>query len=261
MAKGKNTIEAAIDDEQLRGALAQVEALQARIAALRPLDPRQSASLRQYFRIGLTYASNALEGNSLTLVETKIVIEDGLTVAGKPLRDHLEAQGHAEAFDRMLALAHNRAISEDDVRELHRLFYQRLDPEQAGRYRTVQIYLSGSEYRPPAPAQVPELMRRFGAAIPERRGALAPVWFAAWLHYELVTIHPFVDGNGRTARLLMNLALLQDGYPLAIIPPLRRAEYIQALAAAQTGQGWERYLRLMIDVAASSAHEYWRLLQ
>jgi len=104
-------------------------------------------------------------------------------------------------------------------------------------------------------------MRKFAAAIPKERQQQHPVLFAAWLHFELGNIHPFVDGNGRAARLLLNLALLQAGYPLAVIPPVRRAEYIQSLEAASLGRGTEPYLNLMLDVVHSSTHDYRRLLK
>jgi len=256
----KKSVRIAAGEMTMETALAKIDELKAKIDVLRPLDAQQLASLHEYFKIGLTYSSNALEGNSLTLIETKIVIEDGLTIGGKPLRDHLEAQGHSEAFDHLFTLSNSREITESDIRELHRLFYRRIEPNQAGEYRTIQIYLAGSDLKPPRPIEVPELMNRFAEQIPEQRHKTHPVLFAAWLHYELVTIHPFIDGNGRTARLLLNLALLQDGYPHAIIPPIRRAEYLQALESAQTGKGIERYQSLIVDIAASTAHEYWRLL-
>lgn len=241
--------------------LRELDELKARLDSLRPLDVHQAANLHEYFRVGLTYASNALEGNSLSLLETKVVIEDGLTVAGKPLRDHLEAQGHAEAYDELMRLAQGeRRITEQSILTLHKLFYRRIDPPQAGQYRKVQVYFSGSEFRPPAAERVSSLMRSFCRKMASQRKKLHPVLFAAWLHLELVTIHPFIDGNGRTARLLMNLALVQDGYPVLIIPPILRADYLQSLEAAQMKQGTERYERLIIEAALTSVHDYWRLV-
>jgi len=211
----------------------QIDGLKATLDSARPLGASELSQLREYYKIGLTYTSNALEGNSLTEIETKVVIEDGLTVGGKPLRDHLEAAGHAEAYDQMVLLAQGRTIVEKDVLTLHRLFYRHLDAEEAGVYRAQQVWISGSEFVPPAPDKVPALMRRLFRKLPKARREMRSVSFAAWLHLELVTIHPFVDGNGRIARLVMNLALLQDGYPITIIPPLRRVDYLLALQREQ----------------------------
>ncbi|MEP7338801.1 MAG: Fic family protein [Acidobacteriota bacterium] len=221
-------------DNEIRSALfRQIDERKAALDAAHPLDPFEVKQLQQYFKVGLTYSSNALEGNTLDLIETKIVIEDGLTIGGKPVRDHLEALGHADAYDHLLVLAKGKLIREEDVRELHRLFYFRIDQAQAGVYRGQQVYLSGSEFVPPRASEVPNLMRKLFDKIERERTAQHPVAFAAWLHFELVTIHPFIDGNGRTARLAMNLALLQSGYPILIIPPIRRGDYIRTLHASK----------------------------
>ncbi|MEK7831014.1 MAG: Fic family protein [Acidobacteriota bacterium] len=207
----------------------RIDSLHAQANAQRPLTGIALERLREYYRVGLTWSSNALEGNSLTLIETKVIVEDGLTVGGKPVREVLEATGHAAAFDRMLAMAQGREITEDNIRELHRLFYFAIDSDQAGQYRQQQVFISGSEHKPPSPLQVPKKMAALFRQLPKMRRKLHSVSFAAWLHLRLVSIHPFIDGNGRTARLAMNLALIQDGYPVTIIPPIRRMEYIRAL--------------------------------
>ncbi len=211
----------------------RIDSLHAQATAQRPLTGVALERLHEYYRVGLTWSSNALEGNSLTLIETKVIVEDGLTVGGKPMRDVLEATGHAAAFDRMMQLIQGKEITEDNIRELHRLFYFAIDSEQAGQYRRQRVFISGSEHKPPSPLQVPKKMATLFRQIPKQRKTLHSVSFAAWLHLQLVSIHPFVDGNGRTARLAMNLALTQDGYPVTIIPPIRRAEYIRALEREQ----------------------------
>jgi Fic family protein len=220
----------------LQQLLNRIDSVKTKLDSARPLSASELSQLREYYKIGLTYTSNALEGNSLTEIETKVVIEDGLTVGGKPLRDHLEAAGHAEAYDRMIQMAQGKAITEEDILTLHRLFYRRLDAEQAGAYRNQQAWISGSEFVPPAPGKVPTLMRKQFKKLQKVRRETHGVSFAAWLHLELVTIHPFVDGNGRVARLAMNLALLQDGYSVTVIPPLRRLDYLSALQREQTGR-------------------------
>ncbi|MDX2032864.1 MAG: Fic family protein [Blastocatellia bacterium] len=242
----------------------RIDRLKAELDGLRPLPAEESRQLRDYFRVGLTYSSNAIEGNSLDLVETRIVIEEGITIGGKPVRDHLEAIGHAAAYDHLLALAEKPAIREQDARELHRLFYARIDPAEAGRYRRSQVYLAGSEYLPPAADRVPGKMRTLFRGLAKRRRERHPVSFAAWLHYELVSIHPFIDGNGRTARLAMNLALLQAGYPVVSIPPVRRGDYLRALQREQLGrleQFEDSFEALIADLTQSSLHEYLRLIR
>ena len=207
----------------------RIDSLRAQADAHRPMSGVALQRLREYYRVGLTWSSNALEGNSLTLIETKVIVEDGLTVAGKPMREVLEATGHAAAFDRMMQLVQGKEIAEDTIRELHRLFYFAIDSERAGQYRQEQVFISGSEHKPPSPLQVPKKMTALFRQAPKQRKKLHAVSFAAWLHLQLVSIHPFIDGNGRTARLAMNMALIQEGYPVTIIPPIRRAEYIRAL--------------------------------
>ena len=254
-----------VADAEMRAALfRQIGERKAALDAARPLDPFEVKQLQQYFKIGLTYSSNALEGNTLDLIETKIVIEDGLTIGGKPVRDHLEALGHADAYDHLLALAQRENLREEDIRELHRLFYFRIDQAQAGVYRQQQVFLSGSEFVPPAASEVPKRMRKLFDKIERERTARHPVAFAAWLHFEFVTIHPFIDGNGRTARLAMNLALLQSGYPIVIIPPIRRADYIRALQREQTKhvvKFEDSFEALIADLTLSSLSEYLRLIQ
>ena len=212
--------------------LSKADEAQAKINALRPFSNEMNHQIKEYFRIGLTYSSNALEGNSLTISETKVVIEDGLTIAGKPLRDHYEATGHSDAFDHMYALATEKTIAEEDIKKLHALFYHRIKEEDAGIYRKVQAIITGSQYPLPTPEALPGMMRKFIKDLPRLKKDNHPVEYAAKLYKEFVFIHPFVDGNGRVARLLMNAALMQAGYIIAIIPPLKRAEYISALEKA-----------------------------
>ncbi len=238
--------------------LADIDVLQEKIKANRPLDEEEMRQLKEYYRIGLTWSSNALEGNSLTESETKVVLEDGITVGGKPLKDHFEAIGHSEAFDLLYRLARNGEISEQDVLELHRLFYYRIDPEQAGRYRNRNVIITGTDYLPPPPAEIPECMAAFFADVPALRQQ-HPVVYAAQLHLKLVTIHPFVDGNGRTARLLMNLVLLQSGYPITIIPPVLRGDYITALRESNQGRD-ELFVNFISCCVWESQREYLRLL-
>jgi len=238
--------------------LTDSDKLQEKIRAHRPLDTYEVKQLKEYYRIGLTYSSNAIEGNSLTESETKVVLEDGITIGGKPLKDHFEAIGHSEAFDLLYKLADSQEISEADILGLHRLFYYRIDTESAGKYRERNVIITGTDFTPPPPAAVPLAMQEFLNSLPSL-WQLHPVEYAAMLHLNLVTIHPFLDGNGRTARLLMNLALLQAGYPITIIPPIIRGDYISALRDSNKGDN-KPFINFISCCVWESQKEYLRLL-
>jgi len=242
--------------------LKRIDELKARIDRFRPLDKFLLKQIREYFRIGLTYSSNALEGNSLTETETKVVLEDGITIGGKPVKDHYEAIGHGEAYDLLYRIARKKEITEKHIKDLHRVFFFRIDPKNAGKYRKQRVLITGSEFLPPPPDKIPGLMGSLAQEIPRVRKKFHPVHFAAFLHRELVTIHPFLDGNGRTARLLMNLSLLQDGYPIAVIPPVLRAQYLDALRKSQSTPRDDRpFFDFIASVCYESAKEYLRLLE
>ena len=204
------------------------------LSAYRPLPPETLKSLREYYRVGLTYTSNALEGNSLTESETKVVIEDGLTIEGKPLRDHYEAVGHAKAYDYVYQITEKEGLTEENILNLHRLFYQQIDADKAGQYRNVKVYISGSRYAVAAVSKIPGEIQKLVKWYNDNEKKLHPIELAATLHQRFVFIHPFVDGNGRVARLLMNLALLRNGFTIAIIPAILRHEYIYSLETAHT---------------------------
>lgn len=238
----------------------EADQLKAEIDARRPLSAHALRELKGYYRVGLTWSSNALEGNSLTETETKVVLEDGITIGGKPLKDHFEAIGHGEAFDRLYALAKRAEITERNILELHRLFYFRIDPKNAGRYRRVGVVITGSSLEPPKPTELKARMRAFLSDAQASRSASHPIEFAAFLHLGLARIHPFVDGNGRTARLLMNLALVQHGYPITIVPPVLRTEYLDALRASDRGDD-RPFVNLVSSLVVESQRDYLRLLR
>jgi len=240
--------------------LKKIDDLKHSIDDHRPIDKHLLKQIKEYFRIGFTYTSNALEGNSLTETETKIVIEDGITIGGKPIRDHFEALGHSEAYDHIYALAKRKEITEADIKSPHRLLYYRIDAKHARKYRKKGVLITGTDFIPPAPERIPDLMRSFVDEIPGLRTKFHPVEFAAALHKDLVMIHPFIDGNGRAARLLMNLALLQDGYPIAVIPPVLRREYLNSLNKIHKGDE-KPFLNFIAEVCYESAKEYLRILE
>jgi len=236
----------------------------AEIDSARPLSARENKNLNDYFKIGLIFSSNALEGNTLTITETKVLLEDGLAVGGKPIRDYYEATGHGKAYEYMLTLAKDKdtPLREEQILELHRLFYALMDEESAGVYRQERVFITGTDYTPPTPGMVPAAMKVYVAEMNALRVAVHPIEYAALVHKGLVDIHPFVDGNGRTARLLMNLTLLQAGYGIAIIPPVLRGEYIGALRASQRAKSpdVEPFLSLIAECVIETQRDYCRLL-
>ncbi|MBI9037699.1 MAG: Fic family protein [Bacteroidales bacterium] len=238
--------------------LTKISQLQKKVETLRPLSEEQNEELKKYYKIGLTYSSNALEGNSLTESETRIAIEDGLTVAGKPLKDYYEAIGHARSFDLLFQLAKKEAFTEEDIKQLHKLFFQGIDAEKAGLYRNIRVFISGSKYSLPRPEEVPSKMKQFVLELGINPG-LHPVIWASELHKRFVFIHPFIDGNGRVARLLMNFALLQNSYPITIIPPIRRIDYINALEKAHTDD--KIFIEFIAEAVQQAQLEYLRLLK
>ena len=240
--------------------VSKIETLHRKINSLRPLKNEEVFQLRDYFKVGLTYSSNALEGNSLTETETKVVLEDGVTIGGKPVKDHLEVLGHSEAYDYLYKILDNKEIKEEYILELHRLFYHRINEEKAGKYRTVKVFVSGSETRFPSPENIKDLMERFMEEMPKIRANNHPVHSAALLHKELVSIHPFIDGNGRVSRLIMNLCFLQDGFPIVSIPPIVRADYLDSLRASDQGDN-EPFLNFISQMVYDSQKDYLRLLE
>ena len=221
------------------------------------MDNFMLKQIKEYYRIGLTYTSNALEGNSLTEVETKIVLEEGITIGGKLLRDHFEAVGHSQAYDYLLQISKNPTINAEIIKKLHHIFYFRINEEQAGTYRKVKIFLTGSKYSFPNPEEVPSLMQHLIEELAQLQSTLHPVAFAAQLHKKFVFIHPFIDGNGRVGRLLMNLALLQAGYTITIIPPVLRGEYIKTLEKAHSDDN--DFIMLIASMVKETMQDYIRL--
>ncbi|MFW5882919.1 MAG: Fic family protein [Verrucomicrobiota bacterium] len=218
----------------------------AKLESYRPLPPELVRNLEQWFIVELTYTSNALEGNTLTRQETAVVVEKGLTVSGKSLVEHLEATNHARALAKVLELAQGstRDLSERAILEIHETILHGIDDTNAGRYRSIPVRISGSLVVLPNPMKVPDRMSQFVERIASGSG-VHPVELAAEAHYELVTIHPFVDGNGRTARLLMNLILLQNGYPPALIRKQDRLRYLRSLEKAQLGGSKDDYCKII----------------
>gem|GEM_PF-312859 len=227
--------------------------------ALRPLSAGALAQLRHFYDVELTFTSNAIEGNTLTLRETAEVIEHGITVGGKPLRDHLEALDHYEAVGWMRGVAGGAApLGEATVTELHRRIVSRSQPAIAGVYSPWPRRVAGSAAIFPNPAKLPALMAAFGEAL-ARAHATHTAAFDA--HYQLTAIHPFSGGNGRTARLLMNLILVRGGYPPVAVRPEDRARYLAALETASVRGDTGAFAALMTERLLATTQAYVAMLE
>jgi excisionase family DNA binding protein len=223
----------------------------------KPLPSELINNLEEWFRVELTYTSNAIEGNTLTRQETALIVEKGITVQGKSLQEHLEAVNHAKALDyiKTLAAKNRQELTPQDILDIHRIILQKIDDTNAGRLRTVAVRIKGSETILPNALKVPELMNDFISWL-KSKNTNNPIKIAADTHFKLVSIHPFVDGNGRTARLLMNLLLMQEGFPPAIIRKEDRSAYIKSLETGQTKNNLTDYYTLIYEAVDRSLDIY-----
>jgi len=238
-----------------------------RLQALRPLEPSQVRALEEkvvaVFELEVIATSNQIEGNSLTLRETEMVLSKGVTIAGKPLKDHLEALNLHAAFTYLKTLVKNpEPITGRLVRELHQMILSRIADEWAGVYRTVPVRIAGAKHQPPHFLEVPRMMDEWENRIASSAKTLHPVLLAADVHEQLVTIHPFVDGNGRSARLMMNLVFLRCGYPAIVIPSdsASRLAYYDALELTQTGEQPEAFRDFIISATDTMLDRYLDIL-
>ena len=233
---------------------AQIEQQKQTLVALRPMATAALESLRLHYDVELTFTSNAIEGNTLTHRETAELIEHGITVGGKPLRDHLEAQDHYAALQWMRDLAATGTpLNEAVIIELHRRIVARSKPEIAGIYSPHPRRIAGSPVIFPNPLKIPDLMAELGRAL---ETAPATPQNAFDLHFRLTAIHPFSDGNGRTARLLMNLILIRGGYPPVAVRPEDRAEYLTGLETASLTGDMEPFQVLLHDRLSETLGDY-----
>jgi Fic family protein len=236
--------------------LTSIAAKKERLDKLRPLSRQVLANLEHYYDVELTWTSNAIEGNTLSPVETTLVIEKGITISGKPLKDHLEALDHYDAIRYVREVArHKTPLTESDVRNLHKLVMQRSAPEIGGQYADLPRYVRTETGRHsfPSPAEVPALMGDFAGWLATAPDSPETAFIA---HRRVVDIHPFNDGNGRTARLLMNLSLIRGGYPPVAVRPDDRLEYIRSLQQEQAGQGAASFNALLYRRLDATMGEY-----
>ncbi len=204
---------------------------------LRPLPSAAVRRLNEQLTIEWIYNSNAIEGSALTLRETQLILEQGITIGGKSLREHFEVINHREAIRLVESLAAKQEpVTAFHVRQLHALVLAKIDDENAGQYRNVPVRIVGATHEPPPAWDIPTQMNDWAAWVQAQEGGMETVALAAMAHHKLVAIHPFIDGNGRTARLIMNLILMRAGYPPAIIARANRRQYYRVLAQADSGK-------------------------
>jgi Fic family protein len=239
--------------------LKKIDSLLARIQKRRPLSQGEKRELQKALLVEFTYNSNAIEGNTLTRSETKIVLEDGLTIGGKTIRELDETRNHGKCFEYLEKfLAEKKEIDEQVILDLHALVLRSIDDENAGKYRSIQVFISGDNKLPSKSSEISKEMQNFLAWYIKNKDILHPVELAAKFHYKLVKIHPFIDGNGRLVRLCINLILMAKGYPMIIIPMVRRAEYISSLNSSQDYHIFEKYFQ---DIVLVNLQDYVRMIE
>jgi len=234
---------------------AELDRLKSILDEHRPLPAAVVTNLQEDLRVRWTYNSNAIEGSTLTLQETKVILE-GITVGGKTLREHLEAVSHAEAIDLICSMATEEGrLTERELKDIHALVLKGIDTENAGRYRRVNVTIAGAQHVPPSFLHLDQEMQDLFSVYTQCD--LHPVERAARLHVDFVKIHPFVDGNGRTARLIMNLELVRGGFPPVVIAMANRLKYYQALDLAHVQNDYDPFFELTEHLVVESFNPYW----
>jgi Fic family protein len=213
--------------------LKSIEGKKHELDTRRPFPSGLVSRLEEQFTVEWTYNSNAIEGNTLTLQETDLVINRGLTIGNKSLKEHFEALNHKEGIQYLYDFVQKKKeLDEKTILEIHKIILKNINETEAGHYRKENVMILGAIHIPPSAIKIPKLMAEFFEWYYANKTNISTVELAAWVHYKLVYIHPFIDGNGRTARLLMNLILLQHGYPPAVILNIDRKKYYRVLKEA-----------------------------
>lgn len=245
----------------LENLLNELNRLHEQWSTQKPLNATQLRKMEEYFSLNYTYESNRIEGNTLTLQETHLIVNEGITVGGKSMREHLEAINHAEAIAFLSELVKEKvAFTERILKQIHYLILKGIDRENAGVYRSIGVRISGSSHIPPEPYLLGSLMEEVFDYYEKNKKVLHPVVLAAEMHERIVRIHPFIDGNGRTTRLVMNLILMQNGYPIANIKGdiNNRMRYYAALENAPTDER-NSFRELIAETAIQSLKEHLEL--
>lgn len=239
--------------------LLELDKLKKKLDKKRPLPKAQLKNLMGAFKIDYTFESNKIEGNTLTLQETAMVVDKGITIGGKSLNEHLEAINHSEAFEFILELVKGKVeISEYNLLQLHAIILKSIDKDNAGRYRNLNVRIGGSKHTPPEPYLIRPQMEDLFNYYERMKSELHPLLLAADMHYKLVTIHPFIDGNGRTSRLLMNLIAYQFGYPMINISGSyeSRMGYYKALEINREPSHQEAFREFILKEAIKSLKDW-----
>lgn len=222
----------------------------------RPLPIHSLDSLREKILLEWTYNSNAIEGNTLTLQETKVVLE-GITIGGKTMREHLEVINHQEAIYLVEEIVRNQeALSELQIKNLHALILKGINDNYAGIYRDQQVFISGASHIPPAPTSIQDRMEKLLEWYETEAMTMHPINRGALLHAIFVGIHPFIDGNGRTSRLLLNVELMKAGYPPIVIKVENRLAYYEALDKANAAEDYHDFIELVANEVEASLNLY-----
>ena len=238
----------------------ELDKLKQKLDSFSPLQPEIVSSLHEDLVLRWTYHSNAIEGNTLTLKETKVALE-GITIGGKTMREHFEVINHREAIYFVEELVKkNESLSEWQIKSIHQLIFKNIDDKHAGLYRKTNVIISGANHVPPDALHTESEMQSFINWYQTDGGYLHPVELAARVHADFVKVHPFVDGNGRTSRLLMNLELMKGGFPPAVLPMEKRLEYYETLDTAHTKDNYEPFLTLISNIVESGFKPYWHAL-
>ena len=237
----------------------KVDELNKELNSKRPISKETLKSLKESINLEWTYNSNGIEGNTLTLRETQVVLE-GITVGGKSLKEHLEAINHEQAILFLDDLIKDKEpITEWNIKNIHQLVLKEIDDDNAGKYRDENVKIKGATHIPPDYLIVPELMEKLIINYEDWK-KYHPIIRAALLHGELVKIHPFVDGNGRTSRLVMNLSLMNSGYLPVIVKKENRLEYYNALDKAHTTGDYTDFVKLVNELEIEMLNKYLELL-
>src|SRR5690554_414842 len=251
-----------IDTAEVDDALEELTNLQTRWSNKKPLNPLQLEKMKEYFHTEYTYNSNKIEGNTLSFQETHLVVNEGITIGGKSVKEHLEVINHQEAIDLIIDFVSNKIdFNESVLKQIHQLILKGIDKRGAGVYRTVPVMISGSLHNPPAPFLLDSLMEDYFRFYRLHKNKLHPVVLAAEMHERLVSIHPFIDGNGRTSRLVMNLILLQNGFTIVNLKGSLedRQQYYKSLEAVQVNHESRDFYNLIIERAKDSLEKHLNL--
>ena len=245
----------------MKDKLNQLTVKKQKLDKFRPLPQELIKSLEEWFKVEITYSSNAIEGNTLSRIETAEVIEKGISavISGKALRDQLEAVNHAKALEFIKTLAKQRKghqfITENDIKAIHKIILTGIDDQWAGKYRQTEVFIKGADVEFPSAHKVPYLMTEFIQWLEDQQKE-HPVRVASNAHFKFVSIHPFIDGNGRTARLLMNLILAINSYPMAVIRNEERIRYLEVVNLGQTQNDLKSFYSLIEESVERSLDVY-----